>query len=118
MTKKELKEIIKRHGKWTNREEDGVFADLSGANLEGAALNKYMYQIKVGGTYDTTTTYDAVNNQVIWEHWICDDGNTLENFEKMIEDVYGDNEEPPAKEIYQEYIGVINFFKAMKKLKD
>lgn len=93
-------------------------ADLRGANLECAAINKYMYQIKVGGTYDTTTTYDMVNNQVIWEHWICDDGNTLENFEKMIEDVYGYNEEPPVKKRYQEYIGAINFFKAMKKLKD
>ena len=79
MRQEKLNEIIERHGKWTNREEDGVFADLSGAdingadlrgaNLEGAALNKYMYQIKVGGTYDTTTTYDTVNNQVIWEHW-------------------------------------------------
>ena len=93
-------------------------ADLRGANLEGAALNKYTYQTKFGGTYDTTTTYDAVNNQVIWEHWICDDGNTLENFEKMIEDLYGENEEPPVKKRYQEYIGAINFFKAMKKLKD
>ena len=194
MTKKELEEIIERHGKWVlGEEDDGAFADLrledlreadlsgvdlSGANLNranlrdadlsgtnlrcanlkgayliranlseanlrganlrgadlekanikgadlrgsdltGTYLNKYMYQIKVGGSINMITTYDVVNNQVIYGNWICNDGNTLENFEKMIEDVYGGNIERPAKEIYQEYIGVINFFKAMKKLKD
>ena len=194
MTKKELDEIIEKHGKWVlGEEDDGSFADLRladlrdadlkyanlsganlnranlsdadlsgtnlrcanlrgayliranlseanlrGANLKGADLsgadikgvdlrgtdltgvylNEYMYQIKGCGSFKVTTTYDVVNNQVIWGNWICNNGNTLENFKKMIEDVYGEDGEIPNKKSYQEYIGAINFFKAMKKLKD
>jgi hypothetical protein len=203
MTKEELNEIIEKHGKWINGEEDGVFADLSnvdlrgvdlsgvnlsgatlnhadlrfanlsetdlrnadlsGANLsdaklrgatisranlsyvnlndadlrgadlreaylvgadlrctdlDGTILNKYMYQITGCGSFSTTTTYDVVNNQVICGCWICDDGNTLENFEKMIEDIYGESGEKPNKKYYQEYMLAINFFKATKKLED
>ena len=93
-------------------------ADLRGADLRGTYLHEYMYQIKGCGSVNTTTTYDLVNSQVIWGSWICKDGNTLENFGKVIKDVYGDDEESPYKKYYQEYIGVINFFKAMEKLED
>ena len=146
MTKKELNEIIERHGKWIYGEEDGVLADLSRADLSGAYLreailkdadireanlrdvdlrgadlfgviiDKYMYQITGCGSFNTTTTYDVRNNQVIWGCWICDDGNTLENFEKKIEDIYGENGSNHNKKYYQEYMLAINFFKETKKL--
>lgn len=98
------------------READIVGIDLRGANLEGTILNKYMYQTTVCENANITTTYDALNNQVIWGCWICIDGNTLENFEKKIESVYGENGETPNEKYYHKYIGVINFFKAMEKL--
>ena len=100
------------------READIKGADLRGADLFGVIIDKYMYQITGCGSFNTTTTYDVKNNQVIWGCWICDDGNTLENFEKKIENVYGENGSNPNKKYYQEYIAAINFFKATKKLED
>lgn len=100
------------------READLKGIDLKGANLNGVIIGKYMYQITGCGSFSTTTTYDVVNDQVICGCWICHDGNTLENFEKMIEDVYGESGEKPNKKYYQEYMLAINFFKATKKLED
>lgn len=100
------------------RETDLMDADLRGADLRGVIIDKYMYQITGCGSFNTTTTYDVRNNQVIWGCWICDDGNTLENFGKKIEDIYGENGEKPNKKYYQEYMLAINFFKATKKLED
>ena len=100
------------------READINGADLRGAYLFGVIIDKYMYQITGCGSFYTTTTYDVRNNQVIWGCWICNDGNTLENFEKMIEDIYGENGEKPNKKYYQEYMLAIDFFKATKKLED
>ena len=98
------------------READINGADLRGADLLGVIIDKYMYQITGCGSFNTTTTYDVRNNQVIWGCWICNDGNTLENFEKKIEDMYGENGSNHNKKYYQEYMLVINFFKATKKL--
>ncbi len=100
------------------READLKGIDLKGANLNGVIIDKYMYQITGCGSFSTTTTYDVVNDQVICGCWICDDGNTLENFEKMIEDVYGWNGSNPNKKYYQEYVWAVKFFRAMKKLED
>lgn len=100
------------------READINGADLRGADLFGVIIDKYMYQITGCGSFHTTTTYDVRNNQVICGCWICNDGNTLENFEKMIEDIYGENGEKPNKKYYQEYMLAINFFKETKKLED
>ena len=100
------------------RETDLMDADLRGADLRGVIIDKYMYQITGCGSFNTTTTYDVRNNQVIWGCWICDDGNTLENYGKKIEDIYGENGEKPNKKYYQEYMLAINFFKATKKLED
>ena len=121
MKQKELNEIIERHGKWIYGEEGGVLADISGVDLSGAYLfgviiDKYMYQITGCGSFNTTTTYDVRNNQVICGCWVCNDGNTLENFEKKIEDIYGENGSNPNKKYYQEYMLAINFFKETKKL--
>ena len=38
MTKKELKDILKKHGDWLFGKPDGVRADLSGAQLDDADL--------------------------------------------------------------------------------
>ena len=94
------------------------YADLRDVDLRETIIDKYMYQITGCGSFNTTTTYDVRNNQVIWGCWICDDGNTLENFKKKIEDIYGENGEKPNKKHYQEYMLAINFFKATKKLED
>ena len=98
------------------READIKGADLRGADLFGVIIDKYMYQITGCGSFNTTTTYDVRNNQVIWGCWVCNDGNTLENFEKKIEDIYGENGSNPNKKYYQEYMLAINFFKETKKL--
>lgn len=98
------------------READINGADLRGADLLGVIIDKYMYQITGCGSFNTTTTYDVRNNQVIWGCWICNDGNTLENFEKKIEDMYGENGSNHNKKYYQEYMFAIDFFKATKKL--
>ena len=100
------------------READIKGADLRGADLFGVIIDKYMYQITSCGSFNTTTTYDVRNNQVIWGCWVCNDGNTLENFEKKIEDIYGENGSNPNKKYYQEYMGAICFFKAMEKSED
>ena len=54
-----------------------------------------------------------INNQIICGCWECIDGNTPENFEKRIEDVYGESGTKPNKKYYQEYMSAINFFKEM-----
>ena len=92
--------------------------DLRCADLIGTSLNGYMCQITGCGVTKGITTYDELNNQVIWGYWICKDGNTLENFEKQIENVYGENGRSPNKKYYQGYIGAICFFRAMGKSED
>ena len=105
--------------RWANLSEaDLSSTDLRDADLRGVNLTKYMYQITGCGSVKRTTTYDVLNNQVICGCWVCNDGNTLENFEKRIEDVYGENGKTPNKKYYQEYMGAIEFFKAMKKSKE
>ena len=57
-------------------------------------------------------------NKIIEELWMvgAEGVDTLENFEKRIEDVYGENGKKPNKKYYQEYMSGINFFKEMRKL--
>ena len=38
MSTEQLKEILEKHKKWLNNEDDGIRADLRGANLSGADL--------------------------------------------------------------------------------
>ena len=90
--------------------------DLRNADLRGAYLPDYMYQVTGCGRAYRPTTYDVLNNQVICGCWVCSEGNTLENFEKRIEDVYGENGKKPNKKYYQEYMSGIEFFKEMKKI--
>ncbi len=104
MTKEEIKKIIVR----------GAY--LSEAYLRGADLPYYMYQLKGCGSKNRVTTYDSINNQIICGCWVCSGGNTLENFEKKIEDVYGKQGGKPNKQYYKEYMSAIKFFKEMRKL--
>ena len=90
--------------------------DLRQANLRGAYLPEYMYQVTGCGSANRPTTYDLLNNQIICGCWVCSKGNTLENFEKRIEDVYGENGTKPNEKYYQEYMSAIKFFKEMRKL--
>lgn len=90
--------------------------DLRNADLRGAYLPDYMYQATGCGKAYRPTTYDVLNNQVICGCWVCSKGNTLENFEKRIEDVYGDQGLNPNKKYYNEYMSVIKFFKEMREL--
>ena len=126
MTQEELKGIIEKHGMWIRREEKGIQADLRGANLRGANLRDAdlrgtylpdcIYQATGCGSDNRPTTYDVLNNQVICGCWECNYGNTLENFEKRIEDVYGDQGLTPNQKYYNEYMSAIKFFKEMRKL--
>ena len=90
--------------------------DLRKADLRGAYLPDYMYQVTGCGKAYRPTTYDVLNNQVICGCWECNYGNTLDNFEKRIEDVYGAYRPEPYEKYYNEYMSAIKFFKEMRKL--
>ena len=90
--------------------------DLRNADLRGAYLPEYMYQVTGCGSNNRVTTYDSINNQIVCGCWVCANGNTLENFEKRIEDVYGEQGVNQNKQYYQEYMSAIKFFKEMRKL--
>ena len=90
--------------------------DLRNADLRGAFLPDYMYQVTGCGSANRPTTYDTLNDQIICGCWVCRDGNTLENFEKRIEDVYGAYRPEPYEKHYNEYMSAIKFFKEMRKL--
>ena len=89
---------------------------MRNTDLRGAYLPEYMYQVTGCGSADRTTTYDVLNDQIICGCWVCDEGNTLENFEKRIEDVYGAHGTEPNQKYYDEYMSAIKFFKEMRKL--
>ena len=141
MTQKELNKIIESHELWMLGVEEGIRADLRYADLRcadlrhtdlervilneadlrcadlrGACLPDYMYQVTGCGSDNRPSTYDVLNNQVICGCWACDEGNTLENFEKRIEDVYGAHRAKPNQKYYNEYMSAIKFFKEMRKL--
>ena len=141
MTKEELNGIIEKHGMWIRGEKEGIQAslrganlreaklkwadlreadlrgaNLRGANLRGAYLPDYMYQVTGCGRDNRPTTYDVLNNQVICGCWVHSKGNTLENFEKRIEDVYGERGAEPNQKYYNEYMSAIKFFKEIRKL--
>ena len=126
MTQEKLKGITEKHGMWIRREEKGIQADLRGADLRGANLREaalrgtylpdYMYQVTGCGSDNRPTTYDVLNDQIICGCWARDEGNTLENFEKRIEDVYGAHGAEPDQKYYNEYMSAIKFFKEMRKL--
>ena len=143
MTQEKLKGIIKKHGMWIRGEKEGIQADLRGADLReanlrganliqanliqadliqadlrGAYLPDYMYQVTGCGSDNRPTTYDVLNDQIICGCWECSKGNTIENFEKRIEDVYGENGTIPNEKYYQEYMSAIKFFKEMRKLNE
>ena len=92
--------------------------DLRNADLRGAHLPEYMYQVTGCGSANRPTTYDVLNNQVICGCWVCSEGNTLENFEKRIEDVYGKQGPSHNKKYYNEYMSAIKFFKEMRELNE
>ena len=98
-------------------------ADLCGANLreaelEGANLPVGVYQIVGPGSCNRCTTYDTINNQIICGCWDDGKGNNLDSFIKRIEEIYGPYEEGHNPIYYAEYMAVVNFFKAMKELKE
>ena len=70
------------------------------------------------GSANRPTTYDTMNDQIICGCWVCSNGNTLENFEKRIEDVYGDRGLNPNQKYYNEYMSAIKFFKEMRELNE
>ena len=98
-------------------------ADLEGANLcmadlEGVELPVGVYQIVGPGSCNRCTTYDTINNQIICGCWDDGKGNHLDSFIKRIEEVYGPKGKTPNSKYYAEYMTAINFFKAMKELKN
>ena len=92
--------------------------DLRDADLRGAYLPEYMYQVTGCGGANRPTTYDLLNDQIICGCWVCSKGNTLENFEKRIEDVYGAYRPELYEKYYNEYMSAIKFFKEMRELNE
>ena len=127
MKKEELDEILENHVKWLN-EDGGKRADLSGADLRGADLSDAdlsganlptgIYQIVGVGSYYRCTTYDSINDRVICGCWNDNAGNHLDSFARRIEQIYGAEGEEPNLKYYTEYMSMVNFFKAMKELRE
>lgn len=103
-------------------------ADLRGANLEGANLVRAdlwgaylpigVYQIVGPGSCNRCTTYDTINDQVVCGCWYDGKGNHLDSFIDRVESIYGPNGEKPDSVHYTEYMAAIDFFRAMKQLKE
>lgn len=92
--------------------------DMRGAGLEGANLPVGMYQITGVGSCNRCTSYSVINDQIVCGCWDDGKGNHLDSFIKRIEEVYGPYEESYHPIYYAEYMAVVNFFKAMKELKE
>ena len=93
-------------------------ADLCETELEGANLPVGVYQIVGPGRCNRCTTYDVINDQIVCGCWNDGKGNHLDSFIKRIEMVYGPKRENPGSIHYAEYMAAVNFFKAMKELKE
>lgn len=93
-------------------------ADLSEANLCGADLPTGMYQVVGAGSCNRSTTYDTINDQVVCGCWYDGKGNHLDSFIDRVESIYGPNGENPNSVHYTEYMAAIDFFRAMKQLKE
>lgn len=103
-------------------------ADLRGTNLEGANLVRAdlwgadlptgMYQVVGAGSCNRCTTYDTINDQVVCGCWYDSKGNHLDSFIDRVESIYGPNGEKPDSVHYTEYMAAIDFFRAMKQLKE
>lgn len=132
MEKENLDEILENHVKWLQndggeradlkkadlRGADLRGADLSDADLSGANLPTGIYQIVGVGSYYRCTTYDSINDRVICGCWNDNAGNHLDSFARRIEQIYGTEGEDPDLEYYTEYMSMVNFFKAMKELRE
>ena len=94
------------------------WVNLCGADLEGAELPIGVYQIVGPGSCNRCTTYDVINDQIVCGCWNDGKGNHLDSFIKRIEEVYGPYEEGYHPIYYTEYMAAVNFFKAMKELKE
>ena len=93
-------------------------ANLCMADLERAELPIGVYQIVGPGCCNRCTTYDSVSDQVICGCWDDKKGNHLDSFIARIESIYGSNGKNPNSVYYTEYMAAINFFRAMKQLKE
>ena len=103
-------------------------ADLRGTNLEGANLVRAdlwgadlptdMYQVVGPGCCNRCTTYDTINDQIVCGCWDDGKGNHLDSFIDRVESIYGPNGENPDSVHYTEYMAAIDFFRAMKQLKE
>lgn len=91
-------------------------ADLGGANLSGADLGKTYYQIVRIGRRNATTTYCVEDDNVVCGCWNNYKGDTLEEFKKRVESVYGKEGKMPHKKYYTQYMAAIEFFEKMAKL--
>jgi hypothetical protein len=112
-----LQEIIKSHGRWLRNEEGGERANLSGAYLRGADLDKTYYQVVRIGSRRGTTTYCVDDDNVLCGCWNNYKGGTLEEFKTRVESVYGREDNNPNEQYYDEYMAAITFFAAMKEMK-
>ena len=147
MDKERLDEIVAIHGRWIQdkggKHADLRRADLRGANLHGADLRGAdlygtnlrganllhadlkgatlpigVYQIVGAGSCNRCTTYDSINDRIVCGCWDDSAGNHLDSFTLRVESIYGPNGEGPNSVYYAEYMGAINFFKAVKELKE
>ena len=69
-----------------------------------------------------TRTYDdepgSKHYIVVCGCWNDGAGNHLDSFDRRIKKIYGSKGAKPNLEFYTEYMSVVNFFKAMKELRE
>jgi len=87
---------------------------LSGASLSGAKLDSQYVQVSRIGSRKGTTTYCVTDNVVFCGCWRNGRGGTLEEFEEIVEGVYGAAGYTPDPVYYREYRAAIAFFKVIR----
>ena len=81
--------------------------DIRGANIIGAMFDKTYYQVACGG--NSRILFCVEDDKVSYCCW----NKTLAEFERFIEDFYGENGIFPSKKHYTQYMAVVEFFKKM-----
>lgn len=92
-------------------------ANFSGTKLHGINTGNNLYQLSVVGSTNRLVSYFVKEDMVVCGDCECEQENTLENFKKRVESVYGENGKTPNKVFYEEYQLVIDFFTKVKNMK-
>lgn len=97
----------------TNLEE----AFICNTNLNNIGYNKKIYQVTDVGRDNGYTYFIPESHKVICGFWNHFEGGTLEEFEKRVESVYGEDGEYPNEKYYRQYRAVIRYFEMLRDVR-